>query len=345
MKQKITPHTPGILRMLVLFAALGGLWWFFRNYMLFLMLLILAVGCGLSILAFRCGAAGLRWEAALSPARVGKDGAMKLSLSAGLPFSIPGFPGVAELCVRNCFTGKEIKKKERFFLGEEGAGALTLTIRDGHYGRTEVRFLRIRGFDYLRLVQLTLEPDWEKEGYFFPMEEAGEEEEPEELVEDFREEQTAQKHHAQPEPDFEIREYIPGDELKTIHWKLTAKHGKTMVRERQYSGKYVVNLLVELTEDAAENDDIMDSLWRVGQVLLAKGYPIRVHFPGKGGGLESAYLLEKGELARVVEDVLSICVGIPEHTQSAFAEEYPGEDYVIVRGKAKKTKYIKANRF
>lgn len=50
---------------------------------------------------------------------------------------------------------------------------------------------------------------------------------------------------------FDIREYSPGDEIRAIHWKLSAKQETPIVREFSQPLNYSVLLLVELAEASA----------------------------------------------------------------------------------------------
>jgi len=54
-----------------------------------------------------------------------------------------------------------------------------------------------------------------------------------------------------PSETFAIREYVPGDPLKSIHWKLSNKTGKLLIREL---GLPVVNNFLLLLETAVSND-------------------------------------------------------------------------------------------
>lgn len=51
---------------------------------------------------------------------------------------------------------------------------------------------------------------------------------------------------------FDIREYVPGDEVRAIHWKLSAKQETPILREFSQPLNYSVIVLVELAEASAE---------------------------------------------------------------------------------------------
>ena len=51
---------------------------------------------------------------------------------------------------------------------------------------------------------------------------------------------------------FDVRDYAPGDDIRAIHWNLTAKQDKPILREFSQPLNYSVILLVELTRASAD---------------------------------------------------------------------------------------------
>lgn len=58
----------------------------------------------------------------------------------------------------------------------------------------------------------------------------------------------------------DIREYIPGDRLQKIHWKLSAKQGKLMVKENEQTSSHQFTLLTELYQPAPDSDCLEQAL-------------------------------------------------------------------------------------
>lgn len=71
---------------------------------------------------------------------------------------------------------------------------------------------------------------------------------------------------------FALREYVSGDEVRKIHWKLSSKIDKTMVRDFSRPLNYSVFLLMELTKG---REDVMDTVVELylslSHALLAGG--------------------------------------------------------------------------
>lgn len=69
----------------------------------------------------------------------------------------------------------------------------------------------------------------------------------------------------------EIREYRPGDSLKSVHWKLSAKTGELMVREPQEPIWKSAMLTFALPEARDEADVLLGELLWMSQNLLEAG--------------------------------------------------------------------------
>ena len=77
--------------------------------------------------------------------------------------------------------------------------------------------------------------------------------------------------------NYELRLYRPGDSLNQIHWKLTAKTGKYIIREAMVPRKQQVALIMKLTGTAEELDRAFGRLLWLGLHLLEKGLPFRIY--------------------------------------------------------------------
>ena len=69
----------------------------------------------------------------------------------------------------------------------------------------------------------------------------------------------------------ELRPYRPGDNLNQIHWKLTAKAGKWMLREPMEPQRGLLLVTMELSGTPEELDRKMGRLLWLGNLLLGKG--------------------------------------------------------------------------
>lgn len=102
----------------------------------------------------------------------------------------------------------------------------------------------------------------------------------------------------------EIRLYRPGDKLNQVHWKLSAKTGKLMVREpmEPAASRVYVEMLLRGTPE--ELDKKFGQLLWLGQYLLGKGirYDLRVL---TGSGVMLLPVAETHELEEALDRLLS----------------------------------------
>lgn len=71
---------------------------------------------------------------------------------------------------------------------------------------------------------------------------------------------------------FALREYAPGDEVRKIHWKLSSKIDKMMVRDFSLPFNYSVFLLMELTRGSEDAVDAVAELYlSLSRALLEGG--------------------------------------------------------------------------
>ena len=132
-------------------------------------------------------------------------------------------------------------------------------------------------------------------------------------------------------PDYEIREYRVGDSRKDIHWKLTAKQRKLMVKERLSDGKPTVNVVLTLADSPEENDVRMEILDGLCRQLLREKYPIKLYWCRESYALCLADISSVEELELAVYEILS-GRGCAETTDvmTLFEEEHPGEEAIHV---------------
>ncbi len=83
----------------------------------------------------------------------------------------------------------------------------------------------------------------------------------------------------------DMRLYRPGDSLNQVHWKLTAKTGKLIVREPLVPQPGRVLLTLDLSGTPAEMDRKLGKLLWMGCYILELGIPYEIH-AHTGSGLQ-----------------------------------------------------------
>ncbi len=103
-----------------------------------------------------------------------------------------------------------------------------------------------------------------------------------------------------------IREYIPGDKLQNIHWKLSMKKEELMVKERVSVSAMQLNVVVELANDEQMRlEAVMELADGVTRAFVAQNLPFTVHYYSVNRGeLVSCYIGNEVERKQWIELML-----------------------------------------
>ncbi len=80
----------------------------------------------------------------------------------------------------------------------------------------------------------------------------------------------------------EIREYIPGDKLMSIHWKLSAKRDILMVKDRVSMSDHQLVIVPELMSDHAALEQIMAATYQSICTIIEDGTTVRLLYWSAG---------------------------------------------------------------
>ena len=143
--------------------------------------------------------------------------------------------------------------------------------------RYSIKTMTVR--DLLGFVSLKKNADTSTEVYVYPEKDSQAEMNLSDMSRGMTEsEETMKKGH-----DFsdvqEIREYIPGDKLMSIHWKLSAKRDILMVKDRASMSDRQLVVLVELVKNTtAQLNMILTSAYTLVNQIVNDGTTIRLMF-------------------------------------------------------------------
>lgn len=90
------------------------------------------------------------------------------------------------------------------------------------------------------------------------------------------------------EPDVLVRDYIPGDDIRNINWKLTAKSGKPVVRKRIGEDNTGISIIMDSCRYSKEQKDFLPLENKILETALALTYYYLDHGIGVG-----VYALER----------------------------------------------------
>lgn len=101
----------------------------------------------------------------------------------------------------------------------------------------------------------------------------------------------------------ELRLYRPGDSLNQVHWKLSAKTGKLILREPMEPERGLMLLTMDVTGTAEELDRKFGRLLWLGNYLLERSVAFEVRAM-TGKGLESFPVMHQTQLRKAAESLL-----------------------------------------
>jgi hypothetical protein len=73
-----------------------------------------------------------------------------------------------------------------------------------------------------------------------------------------------------------VREYIPGDRIRDIHWKLSAKKDELMVKERVRLSERQLVILADLEGDNEKVDEIVTYVYNFTRECILDGIPVKL---------------------------------------------------------------------
>lgn len=122
----------------------------------------------------------------------------------------------------------------------------------------------------------------------------------------------------------ELRLYAPGDSLRQIHWKLTAKTGKLIIREpmEPNPGKVLVTLVLQGEDEELERL-LGRALW-LGQRLTEQHIPFEL-LSLTGDGIRRATVNSPQSLELALDEILSspkVQTGTLDVPAEAFTRQY-----------------------
>jgi len=101
----------------------------------------------------------------------------------------------------------------------------------------------------------------------------------------------------------ELRLYRPGDNLHQVHWKLSAKTGKLILREPMEAMRGLALLTMELSGDPNELDRKLGRLRWLSGYLIQKEVPHQIHCL-TGRGMEYHSVANEGDVLAALDALL-----------------------------------------
>jgi len=264
-----------------------------RAWLSWYMLLLTAALPIFSLLCSLPAILGLKLRAEM-PRRCGKGAPVRFSLRAESRFPAPEC--TAAVSVFQQMDGSRSRVKLRFRGGRRGVDMPT-----AHCGAVSCAVSKVRAYDYLGLFALPVKAP-EEMWLLTEARETAPVKEPD--MSFLRRQIWKPKAGGGFSELHENREYRPGDPLRDIHWKLSAKTDKLIVREAQEAEKEKIAVTVDLPLPRESCDRALGELMWLSGRLLELGAEHDVYWLGSGGELKSWTVKCAGDRQEMMDRLL-----------------------------------------
>lgn len=197
---------------------------------------------------------------------------MPITLSIALPQeSFPIGNAVVWLSIENSVTGEIIRRRFRM------TKSASLTLESQHCGGLHCRITKVWALDFFGLLPLSFPCRAEKRITVMPVTFPVTAEDLRLLADADECQEYAPDHRGQdPSETFQIRSYVPGDNLHQIHWKLSEKSGELLIRESSCPVDHSLLLFIDRRCNSVVSqlsDALMEAAVSVAQGLTDAGIP------------------------------------------------------------------------
>ena len=236
-----------------------------ENYLAHFLLALCAAMPLLSLALSLPGMLGCRLTVSAVPAALERGEAGRWQLSVEVPVGLPLARITLRLTEQNLLTG-ETRGRRLAMTGVARRKPVELSAPTGHCGLLELWVGRARVYDYLGLFSRRLEVPAPARLLCRPIPAAAE---PPAISEGQGLRPTAGSAARRgPGDDYDLREYRPGDPMRSVHWKLSSKWDELIVRERSETLVPLPLLTLDRFGPPEALDKLLDRLAGLSRALL-----------------------------------------------------------------------------
>lgn len=331
-------HKLAYLGLLAVFWMVMRLYLFREAAVLFYMLLCFLP---LLFLVFRLGAVRMRLSVEIPKQVIKKNEEFCVRLTVRGGGHIPNGPVVVWFWHRNCISEKWNKKK--IILDGAGREGYELYARSDYCARYMFRIRRARVYDVFRIfsrrVRVLVDPSLQSGVTVLP--EGCEivdwpvRDNPNVMVES--EVYSDTKGGDDVSEIFDIRDYVPGDRFNRIHWKLTSKLDRLMVKEPGLPVDCSVLIFLELSgydggiSFLKYRDALFCALLSLSECLVAQGQTHYIAWNAADGRNEKYPVTCEEDLYEAIGALLGEPVGHrADNAAAAYLAEYSTDQYTNI---------------
>lgn len=324
-------HVRNIFHFFLLFVCNGIMLWFFRGYLNLLIAVCMVVLLLYALVSVHIAKRYVSVQIEAPAEYVSKDEEFLIRIKLRNRCILPLVRSRIILYTGNTFIGEEEKNFLTVPLKPSGTTEILYPLISSYAGNIEVRADKILLYDLLGFHSVTVNVKEEENVYIIPRGGSGDEF----VLNDYEKGMDEVEESRLSGSDFsdvsQIREYIPGDAMKNIHWKLSAKKDILMVKERLHMSSRKLLAVLSLDRGNAEKmDAAVETLYSFGLYFIENRVPVTLFW------WSDRYHEMRSQTAESEEEWLRLMIQM-FHSQAGngFVEEHfktihPGKGYILI---------------
>ena len=319
-----------IFEYVFLFCLNGLMLWYFRGYLNLLIAAAMILFLVLDIISVLILKRYLSVSVVVPGEQMPKNVTFVVRVNVRNDSVIPLTNGVVRLRMGNVFMGETVEQDIEVPLKPLDVTGIELPLCSACVGDVEIRTEKIVLTDFLGLFETERDAFAEDHVFIVPRGETEQEFSLNAFEKGMNEVEETQMKGSDFSDVSQIREYIPGDAIKNIHWKLSAKKDVLMVKERlqMSSQKLLVVLRLEKSSEEAA-DRMIETLYSFGGFLITNHVPLTLcWWSDKFREIRQETAESSAEWLDVMLHVFSTRAG-NEMAEQQFRSLYPGQGYVL----------------
>jgi uncharacterized protein (DUF58 family) len=273
-----------ILYYVIVVLFIGWMAYFFHSYILAMMVLAMVLLPVVSFVLLRLSVKGLKISLSDNETVYSRGEVYKLKIKVSNKSFVPVLNYYFKLEMKNAFSEEAQVRYINLAVPVRGSRVVDIDIRPTLCGRIDICVADVRVRDLFSFFEKRIKLDLNSTADYrislkvMPLK--AELESEIRVAENASDEAENIGKNETGDETVDIREYNPGDSLKNIHWKLSAKKTELFVRDRGENTKDTAILLFELNAD--ELNGVLDLVYSVLIGYCEAGQPIRLYWAGQG---------------------------------------------------------------
>lgn len=279
-KKRVKPHIGRILMYLLLYGVILFFYLFLYGYMQLVLLVLWSVLPVISIVSVCVLAKYCNVRLTVSEKNIIRGEKFWAGILLYNPTVLMSFHVRCKVNLENTFYRTQAELTADLPMVLKGESKVEIPFVADRNGVVEVRLTEMEILDFCGLISIAVPLDMIQNIYVFPEKaELGEEEKAGFYAGIAENEEDISKGN-----DFadtsNIREYVPGDRMKDIHWKLSAKKEVLLVKERIRMAESQLVVWLELSGSRAQMDDILKLCYNLIRTCNQEGILVKLMWHG-----------------------------------------------------------------